>query len=85
MVSGCQVYVHTSLNDLYLNGGIDDHDHAPNPEKIEVNQVRQKMKVRALSEMTPVGMIYDEELAKVTMSSSALAIFPTNTEICEYS
>ncbi|CAF1604289.1 unnamed protein product [Adineta ricciae] len=40
-----------------------------------------KMKERALNEMVPVGMIYDEELAKATMTSSALAIFPTNTEI----
>ena len=29
-----------------------------------------------------VGMIYDEEMAKVSMSTSALAMFPTNHEIC---
>ena len=30
-------------------------------------------------------MIYDEEMAKVSMSTSAVAIFPTNHKICTYS
>ena len=42
-------------------------DHASNPELIEVK---------------PVEMIYDEEMAKVSMSTSAIAMFPTNHEIC---
>ena len=85
VVSGCRVYIHTSLNDLYLGGGTDAHFHAPNSELMEVKQVRQQMIERALNEMTPVGMIYDEEMTKVVMTSSALAIFPTNNAICEYS
>lgn len=85
VVSGCRVSVQTLLNDLYVCGGTDAHFHPPNPELIEVKQVRHQMKERALSEMTPVGMIYDEEMTQASMSSSALAIFPTSTEICEYS
>ena len=85
VVSGCRVYVQTTLNDLYLGGGTDSHCHAPNPELIEVKQVRHQMKERAINEMSSVGMIYDEEIAKTTMSSTALAIFPTNTEICKCS
>jgi hypothetical protein len=84
VVKGCRVHVHTSLNDEYSGGGTDAHSHAPNPELIQVKKVRQKMKERALNEVTSVGMIYDEEIAKSTMTRSALAIFPTNTEICKY-
>ena len=61
VVSGCRVYVQTTLSDLYLGGGTDSHCHAPNPELIEVKQVRHQMKERALNEMSSVGMIYDEE------------------------
>ncbi|CAF1086138.1 unnamed protein product [Adineta steineri] len=39
------------------------------------------MKERALNEVTPIGMIYKEEIAKAAMTRSALAIFRTNTEI----
>jgi hypothetical protein len=84
VVKGCRVYVHTSLNDEYSGGGKDAHSHAPNPELIQVKNVRQKMKERALNEVTSVGMIYDEEIAKATMTRSALAIFPADTEICKY-
>lgn len=85
LVSGCRVYVQTTSNDLYLGGGTDIHCHALNPELIEVKQVRHQMKERAINEMSSVGMIYDEEIAKTTMSSTALAIFPTNSEICKCS
>jgi surfactin synthase thioesterase subunit len=78
------VYVHTSLNDEYSGGGTDAHSRALNPELIQVKQVRQKMKERALKEVTSVGMIYDEEIAKATMTRLALAIFPADTEICKY-
>ena len=84
VVSGCSRYVHTSLDDVYIDGGRDDHDHSPNPELIEFKRVRQQIKERALNEVIPVGMIYDEEMAKVNMSVSALAIFPTNNEMCRY-
>ncbi|CAF1532875.1 unnamed protein product [Adineta ricciae] len=81
VVKGCGVYVHTTLNDKYSGGDTDAHTHAPNPEQIEMRKVRQKIKERAFNEVTSVGTIYDEEIAKATMTRSALAIFPTNTEI----
>jgi hypothetical protein len=36
-----------------------------------------------MNELTPIGMIYDEEMSKTTMSSSAFAVFPTIHEICK--
>ena len=67
IISSCKVYVHTTLDDSYWSGGTEPHDHSLNPELIEVK---------------PVRMIYDEEMAKVSMSTSAIAMFPTNHEIC---
>ena len=84
-VSSCGAYVHTTLDDSYLSGGTDLHDHAPNPELIQVKKLREQIKKRAIDEVMPVGMIYDEEMAKVSMNTSATAIFPTNQEICKYS
>ena len=84
-VSSCGAYVHTTLDDSYLSGGIDLHDHAPNPELIQVKKLREQIKKRAIDEVMPVGMIYDEEMAKVSISTSATTIFPTNQEICKYS
>ena len=82
VVSSCKVYVHTTLEDSYLSGGINPHDHAPNPDLIEVKKIRQQIKKRVIDEITPVGMIYDEEMAKVSMSTSALAILLTSHGIC---
>ncbi|CAF1488879.1 unnamed protein product [Adineta ricciae] len=81
VIRGCQVYVHTTLSNEYAGGGTDLHSHAPNPELVQVKKVRQKMKERALNEVTLIGMIYEEEIAKSSMTRSALAIFPTNSEI----
>jgi hypothetical protein len=80
---GCNVCVHTDLNNNYLCGGKIEHEHAANPEIIEVQQTREKMKSRAMNELTSIGNIYDEEMSKTTMSSTAIAIFPTIHEICE--
>jgi hypothetical protein len=82
-VSGCNIYVHTDINNNYLCGGKNEHEHAANPELIEVRQTRGEIKRRAMNELTPIGMIYDEEMSKTTMSSSAIAVFPTIHEICK--
>ena len=42
------------------------------------------MKQRALDEPTPINVIYEEELARASLHMSALAPFPTNQEICEW-
>ena len=84
IVSSCKVYVHATLDDLYLRRETEPHEHAPNPELIEVKKVREQKK-HAIDEVMSVEMIYDEEMAKVSMSTSAVAIFPTNHKICTYS
>ncbi|CAM4924167.1 unnamed protein product, partial [Rotaria socialis] len=62
-------------------GGKNAHEHAPNPELIEVQQTREKIKRRVMNELTPIGMIYDEEMSKTSMSTTAVAIFPTVHEL----
>ncbi|CAF3511688.1 unnamed protein product [Rotaria sp. Silwood2] len=78
---GCKMYVHTDSNDVYLCGGTDPHDHESNPEMIAVKDVRHKIKDRALNEVTPISMIYEQELSKTSISSTTMAIIPTCHEI----
>ena len=80
---GCNVLVHTDMNNDYLCGGKNEHQHTTNPELLEVQQTRKQIKRRVINELTSIGMIYDEEMSKTTMSSAAIAIFPTIHEICE--
>ena len=82
--TGCNIFVHTDINNVYIGGGKIYHEHAASPELIEVKQTRQRIKDRVLNEVTSIGNIYDEEMMKTCMSSTAVAIFPTIHEICKY-
>lgn len=82
-IVGCNVSVQTNIDGDYLSGRKDTHEHAANPELIEVRQTRQQIKQRVINELTPIGSIYDDEMSKTTMASTAVAIFPTISEMCE--
>ncbi|CAF1514226.1 unnamed protein product, partial [Rotaria sordida] len=69
------------INNNYLSGGKNEHEHTANPELLEVHQTRQQIKRRVINELTPIGAVYDEEMSKASMSSTAIAIFPTVHEI----
>lgn len=62
---------------MYLCGGRVEHDHEPNHDLIQITRIRQKMKERVLNELTPVGVIYEEEIMKASLNDSVLATFPT--------
>jgi hypothetical protein len=81
-VTGCSVLLHTDENDMYLCGGQVEHDHEPNLDLIQTTRLRQQMKERVLNELTPIGVIYEEEIMKASLNDSALATFPTNQQIC---
>ncbi|CAM4834891.1 unnamed protein product [Rotaria magnacalcarata] len=81
MCKGCTVYVHTDTNNVYLGSDVPEHDHEPNPELLEVRKVRQKIKERALNEIIPISMIYEQETSRTSISSITLAILPTSQEI----
>ncbi|CAF4486644.1 unnamed protein product, partial [Rotaria magnacalcarata] len=55
--------------------------HLPENEKIEVREVREKLKQRAINETTPIPRIYDEECAKAMLSTTAIAILPSEREM----
>ena len=71
-------------DDVYLRGGKSDHDHESSSDFIKTTRLRHQMKQRALDELASINVIYEEELAKASLSMSALAAFPTNQEICEW-
>ena len=81
--SGCNIFVHTDVNNNYFCGGTNEHGHAPNPELIEVRQTRTQIKQRGATELKSIGMIYDEEMSKTTMNPTYIAVFPTVDEICK--
>ncbi|CAF1250261.1 unnamed protein product [Rotaria sordida] len=66
---------------MYLCGSKSEHNHEPNPEMITVRQVRHNIKERALKEVIPIPMIYEQELSKASTNPTTLAILPTSEEI----
>ncbi|CAF4343787.1 unnamed protein product, partial [Rotaria sp. Silwood2] len=70
-------YIHTDTNSKLIKT-IDDHNHLPEKEKLEV---REKVKQRAINETTPIPRIYDEECAKSMLSNAAIAVLPSEREM----
>lgn len=80
----CGVYVHTNMIDEFLsiNG---THNHVAEPDQLEVKLLREKMKERIVTETTSLTRIYDEEVAKATLSKAATAGLPTVIEFRMFS
>ncbi|CAF2396034.1 unnamed protein product [Rotaria sp. Silwood2] len=76
--NGCKVYIQTDPNNTYLCSVRAPHDHEPNPEMVEAKNVHQKIKERALKELTSISMIYEQEVSKTSLSTTTVAILPTN-------
>ncbi|CAF4339437.1 unnamed protein product, partial [Rotaria sordida] len=72
---------HTEENDVYISGGKGIHDHETNPDLIDAKCLRQQIKQRVINELTPISVIYEEEMAKTPLSDSTTATFPTNQEL----
>ncbi|CAF0899844.1 unnamed protein product [Rotaria sp. Silwood1] len=81
LVMNNYIFVHTDINNNYLCGGKNEYEHAANPELLEIHQTRQQIKRQVMNELTPIGAVYDEKMSKTSMSSTAIAIFPTVREI----
>ncbi|CAF4000286.1 unnamed protein product [Rotaria sordida] len=50
-------------------------------EKIDVHELRGKVKQRAIDETTPIPRIYDEKCAKAMLSNAVIALLPSEREI----
>ncbi|CAF3182427.1 unnamed protein product [Rotaria sp. Silwood2] len=66
---------------MFLIGTKDDHNHPPEPEQIEVRKLKHVIKERVKNETTPIPKIYDEETARLFLTSLAMAIVPSQREI----
>lgn len=74
-MTGCSIVVHSDENDIYLCGGLVEHDYEPNLDLIQTTRSRQQMKKRVLNELTPTGVIYEEETMKASLNDSSSVRF----------
>ncbi|CAF4072993.1 unnamed protein product [Rotaria sordida] len=58
-----------------------DHVHPQEPEKVEIRTFKQILKERAINEVTPIPKIYDEESAKANLTTSSIAVLPSEREM----
>lgn len=77
----CKKSIHTNLNDVYIRGDLNPHDHEPNPDLISAREVRIKIKERAVLENIPISMIYEQEVANPSINATTVAVLPTNEEL----
>jgi len=76
----CLVKVHTNTKDELIKI-VGEHCHLQESETIDTRAFREKVKQRVIDETTPIPRIYDEECAKTTLSTAAIAILPSEREI----
>lgn len=72
----CSAYIHTNHNDQYVGKSGEHVSHLPVPEQIEITMFKDKVKERVIKETTPIGKIYENEMASVGMSDGALGLIP---------
>lgn len=77
----CKRSVHTDVNNAYSYGDTDPHDHEPNPDMIAARTIRNKMKERALQEITLLSIIYKQEITNSSVNQTTMAIMPTCQEL----
>ncbi|CAF2534418.1 unnamed protein product [Rotaria sp. Silwood2] len=77
--NGCAASVHTNTNDDFIKAN-GHHRHMPAPERIELRDLKNKVKDRVQGETTSVPKIYEEELARSNLSSVALTLAPLTVE-----
>ncbi|CAF3033977.1 unnamed protein product [Rotaria sp. Silwood2] len=72
--------VHTDANDQFLKISGQQHTHLSSPEHVQVRKLRKRMKDRVTQENIAIGKIYDDELARLQLSQTALVVAPTAEE-----
>ncbi|CAF1530543.1 unnamed protein product [Rotaria sordida] len=76
---GCVANVHTDKNDHFIKSN-GQHHHIPEPEQIELRNLKRKVKERVKTETSSISKIYEEELARSNLSSTALTLASTAAE-----
>ncbi|CAF4231419.1 unnamed protein product, partial [Rotaria magnacalcarata] len=70
----CTVTVHTDVDDVMLNIN-GDHCHPREPKEIQIRKFKQAVKIHAIHEITPIPQIYDEEAARIYVSTLSIAFY----------
>ena len=78
--SNCSATAHTDMQDVVLRTK-GEHSHPPEPENIQIRRFKQVVKERAIQETTPIPQIYDEESARMCLSTLSIAALPSQREI----
>ena len=60
MISGCSITIHTDEDHVYLRGEKCHHDRESSSDFIQTTRFHHQMKQRALDDVTPIDMIYEE-------------------------
>jgi hypothetical protein len=79
----CSATIHTDKNDNFRTRS-GTHNHLPSPEYVELIELRHNIKRRVLQENTPIGLIYDQELAAAQLTLPTLSIAPSANEARTY-
>ena len=69
---GARAHTKTGANQLIKQTGA-VHCHLPSPEEVEIRSFKNVVKARVKEETIPIGQIYEEELARAKLSTTALA------------
>lgn len=80
----CSAFLHTDGNDNFKAHSGTHDGHLPSPERIELLELKRKVKERVIKETTAITRIYDQELAAARLSSTALALAPSARYVREY-
>jgi hypothetical protein len=76
----CTVTVHTDLNDIALNTK-NDHCHSPSRRSTNSNVQTSCKNTCDINESTPIPQIYDEEAARINLSTLSIASLPSQREM----
>jgi FLYWCH-type zinc finger protein len=84
-IKDCNARAHTKTNtgELIKQTG-NDHCHLPSPEEVEVRSFKNIVKERVKQETLPIGQIYEEELGRAKLSTTALVQVSTANKARKY-
>jgi len=79
----CGVAFYTTFSDQFIRfgGSMTSHSHLPNPDELEIRNLREVMRQRAENESIPTEEIARQEIRKCSLPAEALAVLPNVANI----
>ncbi len=72
----CDVWVHTTLDGIYISMTKSDHDHFCDPDRIVISKVIGLMRARCKQELISIATIYEQEVKKAKLTDTQLCRMP---------